>query len=274
MSRYAGRTPAAGGRAILAFAMTCLLAAGMPPALAAPAPDSFTSDYQVSRSVFSRLVTLAEARLALTRQGGGDYRYVSHTWPIPIIAFVYGDEVVEQSSGRFAGDAVRPDRYDYELKGRSGHADHLVFERDKGEVEQSFKDDTVRQRVPPSALDRLSMQLAIMADLARGAREMRYLVADRNRLYAYRFSVAGNERVSTPFGEFEAVKVEMAGQRRVEDAEGLQLDQLDIVDKDGNGGRTTFWCAPALGFVPVQVEYADRDQGVFRMDIQSLERPK
>jgi hypothetical protein len=256
---------------VLAFAMACLLAAAPPPACAAP--EDFTADYQVSRSVFSRLVTLAQAELALTREGGG-YRYVSHTWPIPIIALVYGDEVVEESRGQLVGGAVRPDRYDYELKGRSGRSDHLVFDRASGEVEQHFKGETVTQRVPPGALDRLSMQVAIMTDLARGAREMRYLVADRNRLYAYRFKVAGDERVTTPFGNFETVRVELAGQQRIEDAEGLRLDQLDIVDKDGNGRRTTFWCAPALGFVPVQVEYADRDQGTFRMDIQRLERPK
>lgn len=256
---------------ILALAMACLLATAS-PALAAP-PAPFNATYQVSRTVFGRLVTLAQAELTLTRDGA-TYRYVSHTWPIPIIAFVYGDEVKEASQGQFAGDAVRPERYDYELKGRSGHADFLVFERDKGEVRQKFKDNTVRQHVPSDAVDRLSMQLAIMADLARGAREMRYLVADRNRLYAYRFTVAGNERVHTPFGDFDAVKVELAGQRRIEDAQGLRLDALDIVDEEGGNRRTTFWCASALGFIPVQVEYADRDQGTFRMDIQRLDHPK
>lgn len=254
-----------------ARAILCLLALLSASGSAWSLPANFTANYEVSRYMFSRFHTLGEAELALTREGAG-YRYVSHTRPIPIIALFYGEDVMEMSRGQIVGGAVRPDRYDYELKGRNGHSDYLVFQHDKGEVEQNFKGKTVRQHVPPETLDRLSMQLAIMRELATGDREMQFLVADRRRLYAYRFEVTGNERISTPFGEFDTVKVELTGQQRIKDSTVPDVEDLDIPDEDDR--RTIFWCAPALDYIPIRVEYVDRDQGQFRMSIRSLDRAR
>ena len=258
--------------------LSCALALVMPmvSGLAAALPADFTAGYEVNREILDRLLKLGDAQLSLTHTDSS-YRYDSRTRPIRVIALFYGDEVIETSDGRLFGDLIRPDRYDFVLKGRGAHSDYILFQWGRGEVEQHFKDETVRQRVPQEMFDRLSLQLAIMSDLARGARVMQYLVADRNRIYAYHFEVTGSEHINTPLGDFETVKVELTGQQRIANPESLRDDAIANMNIPRNGSddrRTVFWCAPALDFIPVQVEYTDRDQSAYRMDLKSLERPK
>jgi hypothetical protein len=258
----------------LAFAATLAFVLAATPAPIQALPANFTATYELDRDILGRFVTLARAEVKWIREGD-EYQYVSRTQPtIGILAFLYGDEVSEASRGQLVDEAVRPERYEYELKGRNGRSDYIVFRKAKGEVEQHFNGETIRQHVPPGVLDRVSLQLAVMHDLAGGARRMQYLVADRGRLQAYHFDVKGKERVTTPLGAFDTLKVELTGQQRVSEAEATGIGDMNIRKLSESDRRTIFWCAPSLEFIPVQVEYIDRDGATYRLDIQSLEHPK
>lgn len=255
-------------------AIGLLLLLGCLAGEAAALPPEFNATYKVTRNLFDRDLTLASAALRLERGRNGRYRYSSRLNPVRLIALIYGEELTEFSRGRFTRDGVLPDLYEMRLEGRKPRSGSLVFDRARGEIVQNFKDHRVHQRVPPAkTFDRLSMQLAIASDLAAGERDMQYLMADQNRLRVYRFEVTGEERLRTPIGEFDTLRVELTGQLRVEDAEGMDVDAVKTANDFNGKGRTAFWFAPALDYLPVRIQHVDDDLGVFRMDIERMESP-
>ena len=256
----------------LALCLSLVLAVCAGEALATPA--GFSAAYKVTRNLFDRDLTLASAALQLERGSNGRYRYTSQLNPVRLVALIYGERLTEVSRGSITPTGVMPDLYEMRLEGRRPRAGSLVFDRASGEIVQTFKQNQVRQRVPEGkTLDRLSMQLALASDLAAGERDMQYLMADQNRLRVYRFEVTGEERLRTRVGEFDTLKVELTGRLRVEDAEGMDVDEVETVDDFGDENRTAFWFAPELDYLPVRIQHVDDDLGTFRMEIERLDQP-
>lgn len=252
-------------------------------------PADFSADYRVTRKMLGYEVTLASASLSLEHEADGAYRYVSVLKPVQLVALAYGDTLTETSRGRIAsapaGDGraggspveagtVLPERYEMTLEGRKPRSGSLQFESGRGVIVQRFKNKEVRQRVPAETFDRLSIQLALMRDLAAGRRDMKYLMADQNRLRVYRFEATAEERLKTPVGDVLTVKVELTGRLRVDNGAGLKLATAETVDDFDDGERTSFWFAPTLGYLPVRIQHVDDDLGVFRMDIERVEFPR
>ncbi|MDX9740658.1 MAG: DUF3108 domain-containing protein [Gammaproteobacteria bacterium] len=235
--------------------------------------QSFRADYKVTRSVLDSDFTLASADLRLELGSEGGYRYSSNLRPAKLIALFYGDELAEYSRGHLEDEGVRPDLYEMRLSGRKAREGSIVFDREAGVVVQRFKGREVRQGVPPEAHDRLSLQLEMARDLAAGRRAMQYLMVDRNRLRVYRFEVKGEERIETPLGSYETLRVELAGRLRLEDAAGLDVDTVHTETDLSGEDQTTFWFAPMLGHLPVRIRHEDEDLGTFTMSIERLEMP-
>lgn len=264
---------------IFVLALALLLAFGAAPASALPV--QFSAGYEVTHRVFGRDVTLASAGLRLTRGPDDRYHYTFNLNPVRLIAMLYAEEMREVSRGSIPEEGVRPDLYSFVLEGRKPRADNIVFEDDEAagvvRLAQNFKGDTVRQRVPAGTVDRMAMQLAVVRDVAAGKRAMQYLMADNRRLRVYRFEVVGTERVDTPLGEVDALRVELTGRLRVEDVEGLDVATMDVdavktppvADED----RLTFWCASEFGYLPVRIQHVDDDLGTFRMNLRWVELP-
>ncbi len=237
-----------------------------------PSAD-FVADYRVTRKLFNYDATLASATLSFEREHDSLYRYVFVLKPVRLVALAYGDTLTETSRGRISAAAVLPERYDMALEGRKPRSGNLQFEDGRRAIVQRFKNREVRQRVPPRTFDRLSIQLALIHDLAAGKRDMKYLMADQNRLRVYRFKVVADERMQTAVGEVAVLKVELSERLRVEKSAGLDLDSAKTVDDFGGDERSTFWFAPALGYLPVRIQHVDDDLGVLRMDIERVEFP-
>jgi hypothetical protein len=154
----------------------------------------------------------------------------------------------------------------------------MSFTREQGEVmltQHSTKGETTQRQVSSETLDRISMQLAIAQDLRAGRETMQYLMADGRRLRVYRFEVKGHERVDTPVGVYDAIKVELAGQARIdeeaEDVMKMDIDAVKTVDDFEGSDRPTFWLAPALSYLPVRVKHVDDDLGAFYMNMTKVE---
>lgn len=257
------------------FAATALwLFLVVPCGAAGTALPDYTAEFRVTRSVFDSDVTIASAKLRLERGSEGRYRYSSQLWPVKLVAMFYGDELSEYARGSITPEGVRPDLYEMHLTGRRAREGSMSFDREqRGDVvlTQNFKGETTRKKVPPQTLDRLSMQLAIAHDLRAGRETMQYLMADTHRLRVYRFEVKGRERVETPVGVYDTIKVELTGRLRVDKAKGLDIDAAQTVDDFEGKDRTTFWLAPALSYLPVRVKHVDEDLGAFYMNMTRME---
>ncbi len=87
------------------------------------------------------------------------------------------------------------------------------------------------------ALDELNAELQVREDLKGSGLKSSYLIADAKSLDARHFVKQGNERITTPYGTFDTIKV-----------------VLKHGDADKN---STFWLAPKLDYTPVKMTHQD-----------------
>ena len=92
-----------------------------------------------------------------------------------------------------------------------------------------------------------------MADLDAGKRDVAYPIADGGKLKRYRLFEAGREPLETKVGHFETI----------------------IIKRERRSGKreTRFWCAPALGFLPVKIEHKERDGTLIVLEIDEVSFP-
>lgn len=239
-----GRRPFGAARAALA---ACLLLAGLPSLGATPLPP-FTAQYGLSRNSFP----VARATLTLTYPSPGHYLYRSYSRPTELVSWFRDERLVENSRGVVASGTLRPLEYHYALTGsdRHRHAD-LLFDWQRDTVQNTVAGHTWDMRIPPGTLDKLVVQLALMADLDAGRRTVKFNIADGGKLKVYRFRIVGRDALTTPAGHFDTVKVQR-----------LRSDIKRV---------TYLWCAPALHYLPIRIEQVEQANGTdYRSVLQSV----
>ncbi len=103
-------------------------------------------------------------------------------------------------------------------------------ERARGSDEDGIFDHPV----DGTAFDRVTLQYALMLDLANGAERPAYSLVDGSRLKQLDVRIVGEKRIDVPYGEFDVVVVQHQAQ--------------------GSSRVMTLWCAPALGYLPIRIE--------------------
>ncbi len=113
----------------------------------------------------------------------------------------------------------------------------LHFDWKAGVVSGTWNDVPWNAPLQETFHDPLSYQLAIMMDLAKGKRIMNYLIAEDAKIKPYQFRAVAQASIPTLAGPFDTVRVELV--------------------QDSDKRYTILWCAPALAYLPVQVEHLD-----------------
>ncbi len=215
------------------ISLTCwlaLLACSAPTALA----DSFFKPFTASFRVYRSAIPLGNLELRLDLLPGGNYRYRAHTIPGFLTGFFSGDEIIEESQGRVDQTTVRPDRYLYTQTGDEKENTQVVFDWSKQTVVTTSKGITWKQPIKVDTQDRLSQQLMVRLQLAQKHRDVEYQVADGGKIKSYRFRVVNQERIKTPYGRFDCLRVERHKESRPPDY--------------------TIWFAKDLDYLPVRIE--------------------
>lgn len=227
------------------FALAVLLmwAAGAAAAL----PEEFSARYEVTHSGSG--ITLGEAQVHYERIGADRYRYSSLTRPVGITSLFYDVEIQEVSEGRIIPTGYRPDRYDYDRRGKKAREASLKFDWAAQRVVNEVEGKAWDMPIPKDTLDRMVSQLQLMHDLAHNDQELVYRIADGGKLREYELQFAGREKVSTVYGQLEAIKVTRQ-------------------EKKGNRA-TTFWAAPALEYLPVKISHREKGDN-FVMKLEEL----
>jgi len=156
--------------------------------------------------------------------------------------FTYGDQ-----------GEIRPLSYRYQRQvlGKERLAE-LDFDWTGARVTTTVKGKPWQMTIGAGTQDKLSYQLQLRQDLARGQKEMRYQVADGGPLSEYHFRVLGEEIISTPQGDYNTLKVERVRAK--------------------NAGRTThIWFAPALEYLIVKLYQTESDGKEYGLLLNHLE---
>jgi hypothetical protein len=141
------------------------------------------------------------------------------------------------SRGTIADGVLRPLEFFDERSGRD--TARAWFDWKAKKLTMQYKGERKVESLFPDGQDRLSFLLALSL-LPGKAQTASYHVADGKGLSHHRYAVRGNERVRTPAGEFQAVRVERL--REPNDKDSAQL-----------------WLAVELGYIPVRLLDVEKD---------------
>lgn len=197
---------------------------------------------------------LAVGRLTRTlTYTAAEYRFESNVATTGLAALLSNTKVYESSEGSFTPTQFLPARYQYRREGRKKTKLHeITFDRTASRARGNAQGVQTELTLPTLALDKLSYQLAVMHDLAQPDTPLSYAVADVDRVKSYK--LVATQAAALRFGEANYEVIEVTHQRA------------------GSTRRTTLWCAPALDFMPLQIEYRERDGKVTRAYLRDLSR--
>ncbi len=192
--------------------------------------------------------------IELQRDGGGGYRYESRANARGMFRAFFSDEIRQTSWLELNEDGVRPVRYRADDGSDDTERDiALDFDWASGRVSGTAEQKEVALAVAPGTQDAMSIQIAVMRDLARGARPAVYVMLDKDRIKEYRYILEGEATLKTAIGELPTV-----------------VYRSERVGSSKRATRT--WYAPSLGFVPVRAERLKDGKREWLMEIRSLKR--
>lgn len=217
-------------------------------ASASDAPAPFVAVYALSQGSLS--FGTMERRFELKADGA--YRFLSRMKTTGVLALVRSDKITESSSGQLRDGHFVPDSYSY----HNSHGDKhfaLRFDYASGEVLRSDQAQGWRTAMPAAVMDKLVYQMQMMLDLAAQPATLRYSIADKNKLKDYLFDNRGREQVETDTGSYRTIRLERGA--------------------SGADRRTVVWCAEELNWLPVKVEYREKDGSVTTALLHSFSNP-
>ena len=230
--------------------LTLLLASGPCRALAEagasqPLP-SFSATYEVRRNGLK----IGEVELNYRQPGDGSYSYQSETRPTGLAAVLFDEVVLESSSGIIDHGRLKPLRYEYRRPRSNKNRDiSLVFDWANKRAAVTAKGERWNMDLPEGTLDKFAQQIVLMQELEDGVDKHFYQVADGGRLKTYGYTDGGEERIETPLGTFDTVRM--------------------LRSKQGGPPRLTLWCAPVLRHLPVRAG-RDQEEGSFEMELTAV----
>jgi hypothetical protein len=213
-----------------------------------PIPPQFTAHYALSTGGME----LGETRRTLRPDGPNTFVFESVTSPKGFLSLVINQQLHQRSRSEYREGRIRPLEY---LRERTGGKEEdvtrIVFDWANHRA-QATSDGKQRDfAIPDGTLDQLNFELALIQDLQQGKTHFTYPIADRKEVKTYDIQAVGQEQVDTPMGRFSTVR----------------LKQLNP-----SGERDlTVWCAPRLNYLPVQIEYREKDGRLYRAKLRALE---
>lgn len=212
------------------------------------APPAFVAVYQLSQG--SLAFGTMERRFEL--KADGNYRYLSRMKTSGVLALVRSDKITESSTGKFRDGQFVPTTYSYH-NSRGDKQFALRFDYRNGQVMRSDQANGWSAAMPARTLDKLVYQMQMMIDLTSEPAALQYSIADKNKFKDYQFDNRGPEEVETDAGRYQTLRLERG-------AEGAER-------------RTVVWCARKLDWLPVKVEYREKDGSVTTALLRSFTQP-
>jgi len=233
--------------------LTTLLVLALSALVSAPFASADPDPLRLSYQLTSDGSKIAQVVQTLNPVGPGRWRFQSKVIPAGILVSLVSGRIEETTELEGIDDRLRPLSYSFKRRGLGRNRDVTVrFDWSRKRAYNDVNGSRWSMAIPDNALDKHSLMLAVTADLRADSLAPAYPVADGGRLKTYRHERVGEERLTTPLGVLDTIKL-----RRV---------------RPGRQQDTLFWHAPTLDFFPVRIERRDRNGRRLRMTLTELER--
>ena len=193
-------------------------------------PPSLEVTYELQRNG-SAIADVTE-RLQYSR---GNYE-LAETWKGRGIYALLGS-ARRVSRGSIVGGVLKPREFFDERSGRD--TARAWFDWKANTLTMQYKGERKTEPLQPDGQDRLSFLLALSL-LPGNTKEAGYHIADGKGISHHRYRVQGRERIGTPAGQFDTVRIER-------------------VREPGEKDSAELWLAVSLGFIPVRLLDIEKD---------------
>lgn len=227
--------------------LSCFAGAG------AAAQDENIATYVAEYELKFKRFKVGQTQFSVRYDAARDvYAFTSHTVATGVAKLLLHRPIVEYTEFRFDDGTIRPLLYRYE-DGRDGDDDiDITFDWQTGIATVDSVDGTTELEIDEGVLDRGSMQVAVIRDVAIGAVPGPYELADEGELETYVFTPEGMDTADIPLGKFETVR-------------------YDQTLKTSFRDKLAIWFAPALEHLPVVIEIRKDDKMRFNLTLDSVE---
>jgi Protein of unknown function (DUF3108) len=140
------------------------------------------------------------------------------------------------SQGTLGAEGPRPREYVDERSGRD--TQRVSFDWNANTVTRRYQGQTRTEAVPSDTQDRLSFLLAL-AYASQKDQPVSFHIADGRGMSRHTYRPNGRERIGTPAGEFDAVKV--------------------LRKNEGSGEVAEIWLAANRSYLPVRIVVVEKD---------------
>lgn len=212
-------------------------------------PTSFKATYKLYYSGME----VAETERSISKSGNGnnEYIYRSESRTIGLASVFRKDHIVEESIWRVTGQQLYPLDYSYvRFRGEIDREVNIHFDWENNLIKSKVNKKTREIPLTSGVLDKLLYQYAIMRDLQNGDFPETYTIAEGSKMKTYYFKHMGEDKINTPLGDFDTIKVEHI--------------------KPNDERKLVFWCAPELNYLPVKIEHTEEDGKVTTAVIHKL----
>lgn len=168
-----------------------------------------------------------------------------------LVRLVAPNPIVERSEFRVVDGALQPLSFRYEDGSRDGDDNYsIAFDWERRKAVVSRKAGPLELDIEAGTLDRGTMQVAMMHDLANGNVPSAYRLVDDEAVQAYENRANGTQNVKTGVGQLAA--------------------QSFTQQREGSSRTTWLWLAPTLSHLPVRIEQRRGDETKMAFVLESV----
>jgi hypothetical protein len=192
--------------------------------------------------------TIGTATYALAHNPDGGWTLKSETRGTNGMARLLGLDVREESTFVLRDGKIEGSHYAYEQNAVIKHKRRTIdFDASARRARVRDNGKSFDYAIPPGAIDRSTVAVALGLALADGAKTMEFPVATKDHVERQRFSVRATEEIRVPAGDFRAARVE----------------RTDVP------GKARSWYAPGASVLPLRVEQKQHDGSTIVMELSS-----
>ena len=223
------------------LAVLCCLWMG---AALAAAPHQIAATYSLTKQG-QQIGTVTES----FKQAEGRYQIESVTSAIGVYALFMKGTIRLISSGDVTGHGLRPRHFEHHRAADPAKTVLADFDWEKMNLTHSFDGKTESVALEPGAQDRISLMYQFMFT-PPGKQDLRLFMTTGKKLNLYHYKLAGEEKITTPAGQFKAVHL--------------------VKQRTGDEDGTEIWLAKKRHFFPVRIIIEEHNGGKLEQNLTSL----
>lgn len=228
------------------------IAMGMLLVTAMSLPAAELRPFRASYEVVWKGITAGGSELHLEKLGDGQWAYSSRSKARGVFRMALPDDIDQRSIFVIRDSVVQPQRFHIDDGDEASKRDtDLVFDWTTKRVTGVADTRPVDMPLEPGMQDAMSIQVSLMVALLQGVTPEHFQMIDRDKVKEYIYTQEGTETLDTALGSQKTVVFRSS--------------------RPGATRGTLFWCAPALGYLPVRVERRNGSKVEWSMTMKSAQ---